>query len=66
LRSGATRGLSQGGGQSLPEGVPLVTVGEPTSKNSEKGEEMIVNLWMSWMSILDKKRKHPEKPKKTN
>jgi len=23
---------------------------------------MIVNLWMSWMSILDKKkRKHPEK-----
>jgi len=27
---------------------------------------MIVNQWMSWMSILDKKtRKHPEKRKKT-
>jgi len=63
LRSGATRGLSQGG-QSLPEGVPLVTVGEPTSKNSEKGEEMIVNLWMSWMSILDKKENTPKNPKK--
>ena len=25
---------------------------------------MIVNLWMSWMSILAKKRKHPEKRKK--
>jgi len=25
---------------------------------------MIVNLWMSWMSILDKNRKHPEKCKK--
>jgi len=26
---------------------------------------MIVNLWMSWMSILAKKRKHPEKHKQT-
>jgi len=25
---------------------------------------MIVNLWMSWMSILDKKRKHPKNAKK--
>jgi len=25
---------------------------------------MVVNLWMSWMSILAKKRKHPEKRKK--
>ena len=23
-----------------------------------------MNLWMSWMSVLDKKRKHPEKHKK--
>ena len=45
---------------------PLVTVGGPTSQNSEKGQKMIVNLCMSWMSILDKKRKHPEERKKNN
>jgi len=33
--SGVTRGLSRGG-QSLAEGGPLVTVGRPTSQNSEK------------------------------
>jgi len=33
---GVTRGLSQGG-QSLDEEGPLVTVGGPTSQNSEKG-----------------------------
>jgi len=26
---------------------------------------MIVKLWMSWMSMQAKKRKHPEKRKKT-
>jgi len=24
----------------------------------------MVNLWMSWMFVLDKKRKHPENAKK--
>jgi len=35
MTSGVTRGLSKG--QSLAEGSPLITVGGPTSQNSEKG-----------------------------
>jgi len=35
--SGVTRGLSQGGGQSLAEGGSLDTVAGTTSQNSEKG-----------------------------
>jgi len=50
--SGVTRGLSQGG-QSLAEGGSLVTAEEHTVQNAEKSKEMIVNLWMSWMSIPD-------------
>jgi len=34
--SGVIRGLSEGGGERLPEGGKLVTVDEPTCQNSEK------------------------------
>jgi len=34
--SGVTKGLSQGG-KTLDDGDPLVSVGGPTSQNSEKG-----------------------------
>jgi len=53
-------------GQNLAEGGPLVTVGGPIIQNSEKVEEMIVNLWMSCKSILDKKTKTPRKTHKIN
>ena len=36
----------------------------PTSQNSEKKLRKIVNLWMSWMSVLDKKTKTPRKTQK--
>ena len=42
-------------GQSLAEAGPLVTVGRPTRQNAEIFLEIIVNLWMRWISILDKK-----------
>ena len=35
------------------------------AKNSEKRWEMIVNLWMSWMFILDKKNETPRKTQET-
>jgi len=35
MTNGVSRGLSKG--QCLAEGGPLVTVGGPTSQNSEKG-----------------------------
>ena len=63
--SGVTRGLSQGG-QSLAEGGPLVTVGGPTRQSAEKKIEIIVNLWMSWMSIQAKKSITTRKRKKNN
>jgi len=47
---GVTKRLSQGE-QILAEGGPLVTVGGPTSQNSEKGKEMIANLWMSYVDV---------------
>jgi len=36
----------------------------PTSQNSEKKLRKIVNLWMSWMSVLDKKMKTTRKTQK--
>ena len=53
------------GGQSLAEGGALVIVGGPTSQNSENLYEMIVNLWISWMSILDKNNENTPKKTKT-
>jgi len=60
--SGAARGLSQGA--KLNWRVPAGHYREPTSQNSEKSYEMIVNLWMSWTSILAKKTKTPRKMQK--
>ena len=60
--SGAARGLSQGA--KLNWRVPAGHYREPTSQNSEKSYEMIVNLLMSWMSILAKKTKTPRKMQK--
>jgi len=46
---------------------PLVNAVGPTSQNSEKDKEMIVNLWMSWMPILDlKKENTPKNAQTTN
>jgi len=62
--SGVTRALNQGG-QSFVEGGLSVTVGGPIAKIRKKNSEIIVNHWMSYMSVLAEKRKHPEKRKKT-
>jgi len=50
--SGITRGLNQAG--KLSWRGPFGHRRGPTSQNSEKSE-MIVNHWMSWMSVLAKK-----------
>jgi len=57
LISDVTRGLTLGGKLSWKG---------PTSQNSEKKLRKTVNLWMSWMSVLDKKMKTPRKTRKTN
>jgi len=57
LISGVTRGLTLGGKLSWRG---------PTSQNSEKKLWNIVNLWMSWMSVPDKKTKTPRKTQKNN
>jgi len=41
----------------------MVTVGGPPTKTQKKVK--IVNLWMSWMSVLHTKTKTPRKRKKT-
>jgi len=61
--SGVAGGLSQGRKMSRRGDTGHHRGG--TSQNSGKGLEKIVNLWMSLMSIQDKKRKHPKKRKKT-